>query len=435
MIERELQDKVEVTMLNVQVSKVPVLYLALLLLFLLMILLSVGLFSGSPDHQYDQTRSSRSTASRSSMNARLLARENISLAVNVSSQSVQGFPVILDASNPPSFWIIGAQKGGTSVMNHWLQSLPNIAMRPNELHFFDRAAWNCSFRVCTSFYMNESRFYQNFRHILPPDPSLPYGAKAPSYLYIPVVPRALSKYFPSMKIIVMLRNPVKRAYSGYGQAWGSVPELYERRESALISREKGESLTVQLRKIPRHGRFTSPNYALLFDHLARQELSLIATATKRIQSGDYSREELQPFIFEALESFETLTAWDLLFKILQASEFGSAQMKDFYILKSHYTLQLKHWHQFFDKSQFLYLLTEEVFADATATLHQIENFLHARPLRTQPKSFPEQGKSRTEVPMLDSTSFILQRFFKPQILELETLINKKLDVWYGNWQV
>ena len=139
------------------------------------------------------TSSSRSAASRSSMNARLLARENISLAVNVSSQSVQGFPVILDASNPPSFWIIGAQKGGTSVMNHWLQSLPNIAMRPNELHFFDRAAWNCSFRVCTSFYMNESRFYQNFRHILPPDPSLPYGAKAPSYLYIPVVPRAVSR--------------------------------------------------------------------------------------------------------------------------------------------------------------------------------------------------------------------------------------------------
>ena len=90
-----------------------------------------------------------------------------------------------------------------------------------------------------------------------------------------------------MKIIVMLRNPVKRAYSGYGQAWGSVPELYERRESALISREKGESLTVQLRKIPRHGRFTSPNYALLFDHLARQELSLIATATKYIYLSIY----------------------------------------------------------------------------------------------------------------------------------------------------
>lgn len=102
----------------------------------------------------------------------------------------------------PDFIIIGAQKGGTTSLFHYLTQHPQLNL-PNvkEVHFF------------TKNYHRGLNFYKTY---------FPYkqkgklsGEATPYYLFHPKVPYRLYKCFPNVKLIIMLRNPVNRAFSHY----------------------------------------------------------------------------------------------------------------------------------------------------------------------------------------------------------------------------
>lgn len=103
----------------------------------------------------------------------------------------------------PYFIIIGAQKGGTSSLFYYLKqhsqlNLPNV----KEIHFFD-----------LNFNKGIDWYKQQF-----PQTSLSVkktGEASPYYLFHPHVPERVFKCCPSVKLIVMLRNPIDRAYSHY----------------------------------------------------------------------------------------------------------------------------------------------------------------------------------------------------------------------------
>lgn len=103
------------------------------------------------------------------------------------------------------FLVVGAQKSGTTALNYYLKRHPRIALPiRKELHFFDNddlfAGGNVSYQS----------LHEMFR---PARPGSIAGENTPIYLYWqPALPR-IRDYNPEMKFIVILRNPIERAFS------------------------------------------------------------------------------------------------------------------------------------------------------------------------------------------------------------------------------
>ncbi|TVM04152.1 MAG: sulfotransferase [Candidatus Brocadia sp. WS118] len=103
------------------------------------------------------------------------------------------------------FLIAGTQKGGTSALDAYLREHPEICMADKkEVHFFDTERYFQKVKVDYSVY--HSFFSPKSSHKL-------LGETTPIYMYWYDSPRRIWQYNPSMKIIMILRNPIDRAYS------------------------------------------------------------------------------------------------------------------------------------------------------------------------------------------------------------------------------
>lgn len=103
----------------------------------------------------------------------------------------------------PDFLIIGAARCGTSslhksLVNHPKISGPNIGGNKKEVHFFDK-----------HYKRGLDWYYNLFR-------GKDYNFEAtPNYIFDARCPKRIYDALPDIKLIVMLRNPVDRAYSHY----------------------------------------------------------------------------------------------------------------------------------------------------------------------------------------------------------------------------
>src|SRR6478752_4058553 len=103
------------------------------------------------------------------------------------------------------FIICGTQKGGTSALDVYLRGHPNICMaEKKEVHFFDNED---AFRNATPDY---SQYHSVFKSN---SSSLIFGEATTIYMYWREAPRRMWQYNPNLKLIVLLRNPIERAYS------------------------------------------------------------------------------------------------------------------------------------------------------------------------------------------------------------------------------
>lgn len=108
----------------------------------------------------------------------------------------------------PDFLIIGAQKAGTTSMHKYLSMHPQIVMsKKKELHYFDS-------------FLNDNndslrKYKNNFPLRLQIGQKKIAGETTPYYLFHPHVPKRVKKSIPDVKLIVLLRNPVERAFSLY----------------------------------------------------------------------------------------------------------------------------------------------------------------------------------------------------------------------------
>ena len=110
------------------------------------------------------------------------------------------------AANRVDFLICGTQKGGTSALDIYLRRHAQLCMAERkELHFFDdeTAFQNGSRPDCLTYH---SAFKRHPSHKL-------LGESTPIYMYWHPAPRRIWQYNPYMKLIVLLRNPITRAYS------------------------------------------------------------------------------------------------------------------------------------------------------------------------------------------------------------------------------
>ena len=103
------------------------------------------------------------------------------------------------------FLICGTQKGGTSALDALCRHHPGLLMATDkEVHFFDNDVLFGDGMPASSLY--EAQFPA-------PVPGKLRGESTPVYLYWPEAPARIFQYNPVMKLIVLLRNPITRAYS------------------------------------------------------------------------------------------------------------------------------------------------------------------------------------------------------------------------------
>jgi hypothetical protein len=123
-------------------------------------------------------------------------------------QTLRAISVDATEGTLPDFLVVGAQRSGTTYLYDLLRRHPyfNPAAR-KEIHFFDSAK-NLANGV--GWYMSQF-----------PRPEVKNGKKqitgeaTPYYLCHPLAPRRAARIVPGAKLVVMLRNPVDRAYSGH----------------------------------------------------------------------------------------------------------------------------------------------------------------------------------------------------------------------------
>jgi hypothetical protein len=103
----------------------------------------------------------------------------------------------------PDFFVIGAQKAGSTYLLQCLGEHPQIFMPPSEIAFFEG-----------SLYATD-RIGDFERHFARARPEQVVGVKRPNLLGHPECPERLKRHMPDLKIIAILRQPIDRAISGY----------------------------------------------------------------------------------------------------------------------------------------------------------------------------------------------------------------------------
>ncbi|MEJ5377778.1 MAG: sulfotransferase domain-containing protein [bacterium] len=133
------------------------------------------------------------------------------------------------------FIVCGAQKAGTSALASYLDEHPEICMADaKELHFFDNE----------EIFQKKSPDYRFYHCAFSPGACHRLlGEATPIYMYWYTAPRRMWEYNPDLKLIVILRNPITRAYSHWNMQrtrgmetlsfWEAIQEERKRCRQAL----------------------------------------------------------------------------------------------------------------------------------------------------------------------------------------------------------
>jgi hypothetical protein len=132
----------------------------------------------------------------------------------------QSGPNSSDEVNWPTFFVVGAQKAGTTYLYHTLRRHPQIFLPPRkELRYFQpehRHSW--SLERYRAVYADAIGYQAS-------------GEITPFYLFDPLVPGRIHQQCPTAKIIIMLRDPVERAYSHYLDRRRDIDDRFDHAES------------------------------------------------------------------------------------------------------------------------------------------------------------------------------------------------------------
>ena len=105
----------------------------------------------------------------------------------------------------PTFIVIGVCKGGTNSMIHHFNLHEEIFMSRNEAHFFDdNKAFdrenNCNLTPYRNLFSSKKKIRDE---------------KTPAYVYLRNAMDRIHKHYPNIKLVLVLREPIQRAYSQY----------------------------------------------------------------------------------------------------------------------------------------------------------------------------------------------------------------------------
>lgn len=135
----------------------------------------------------------------------------------------------------PDFIIVGAAKSGTTSLYNYLNQHPQVCMSSMKearyLAYFGNEQNYKGYgkngnRIMQSYDSSMPKSMRDYLNLFSKEKANQIkGDCSPAYLYLPQTAEKISELIPNVKIIMILRNPIERAYSSY---------LHMRRENAEI---------------------------------------------------------------------------------------------------------------------------------------------------------------------------------------------------------
>jgi len=208
---------------------------------------------------------------------------------------------------PPDFVIVGAQRCGTTSLFRALAKHPAImpnVINAKGIHYFDTSYHRSKAWYSTHFATRAQRA----AHEAQVGHKAIVGEASPYYMFHPAGAERMADAIPNAKLVVLLRNPVKRAISHYQHMVWEGHESIKNIDEALdleSTRLQGieERLLADPKLISRaHQHYSyiarghyAPQIEKLFAHFDRQNV-LIMTTEKLISDSESSLSSIQSFI-------------------------------------------------------------------------------------------------------------------------------------------
>jgi Sulfotransferase domain len=175
-----------------------------------------------------------------------------------------------------NFVIGGTQKGGTSALDSFLRQHPEICMpeTKKELHFFDREEEDHDYK----------KYHANFQ--TKPQHRV-IGEASPIYIYWETAPYRIWSYNPKMKWILVVRDPVERAFSAWNMETKRGAENLPFREAVEREAERcREALPLQHRVFSYIDRgFYTHQVRRLFNIFGRDNCLILLNEDLRTNHG------------------------------------------------------------------------------------------------------------------------------------------------------
>ena len=234
------------------------------------------------------------------------------------------------------FIIAGTQKGGTTALDYYLRQHDEICMaKQKEVHFFDSE----------KFFEHKPDYSEYDAYFDCSDSKKAMGEATPIYMYWKEAPRRMWEYNPSLKIIIILRNPIDRAYSNWNMEmhrnsenlsfWDAITTEDARCQEALPCQHRVYSYTdrgfysEQLKRIwhyfPKHQTLILKNEDLRLNHQKTMETVCSFIGVKPMQKlqkqdvhsspyinkmSDAEQHYLKAHYHSEIQELESLLGWD-----------------------------------------------------------------------------------------------------------------------------
>lgn len=156
----------------------------------------------------------------------------------------------------PDYCIIGFPKCGTTSLHEYLNKHPDVYLPiGKEIDFFDRLYSRGQNWYKAAFPLTLKKFYiQKMKKRI-----FLTGEATPRYIYHPYALERIKKLKPNMKLIILIRNPVDRAFSHYKMNKNNDYEYLDF-ENALD--EEKERIKGRYEKMQKDQKYYSWNYDL-----------------------------------------------------------------------------------------------------------------------------------------------------------------------------
>jgi len=245
-------------------------------------------------------------------------------AVAIAKKAIRiGATITAPVRSLPDFLIIGTKRGGSTSLYNYVLAHPQVApmvptrQRLKGAYFFD---------------VNHAKGERWYRSHFPTKPFLALqtrrsgqkmitGESTPYYLYHPHAPKRAAQMVPNAKIIVLLRNPIERAYSHYkerarqrveplsfAEAIRAEPERLAGEHDRLQANETYRSLPHQMQSYVDQGRY--------LDGLRRWESHYDKSQLLVLRSEDLYQEpaktvrQVQEFLGLSAHDANSYRAWN-----------------------------------------------------------------------------------------------------------------------------
>lgn len=279
---------------------------------------------------------------------------------------------IFGDSSIVNFLILGSQKSGTSALSHFLTQHPNcVASIPKETRFF------------TEFHSEGKNFlHSNFLY----DREKIETAKAffeatPENIFDETCPQRIYDYNSDMKMVVLLREPVTRAYS----AWNMWADFKRQNRSSAVWKKYGKK-----------------------NHLLTER----------------GKKNLQRLLFE--DSDNSFEYW--MERELEIIKSKSRKLDfPFFIRRGLYGEQIVRYWSLFPRENMLIFESEDLKNQKRKVLSQIEGLLDIAHYDWSQASLDDQHVRSYPENIKPETAERLQKFYKPYNQFLFKVLEKKFN--------